>query len=1083
MARVTTTSNGSVASFKSPVKAPINSLKVSLSPKQSGTGDPSLSNVRPITGWTGVDVAHTGVNVWNEQIVSGGIDTDGTVNTADSLATRITTSFIPVQGGQTYYQKAPAEAGSGRVAYYDEDKNVVSVNISSGVPANSTFTVPTGAKYMRITFAAAYGTTYKNDISINYPSTDTSYHAYTGSDIPVPFPALGKNLFDKTYMSDINNYPNYYSDYYYTDAIVLNPNETYTLSPTSTALLSTTRYYVLKIGSYQQAGQTYYPVTAGTPTEIKFTTDSTGEICFGTYRTNDALPVFMSIDWQLELGSSATSYQPYVNTVYGGTVDLATGEIVGTARAITIDSSTTFQSVFSSDNVYGAGLSFAKNSTASVQDLILACNSLPVVYQEPTANDLPCVYPRVYNSTTVFLYVCCLSVSEHPEITTVDAVKEAAKNWLSTNDLSVTVVHKRAVPFTASMNPYQLTTLLGQNTFWSDADSVEVGYDPIDSPDIVKARQRIVASQPHLETKSAAVASFKTDVPAKLEECKVSFSPVQDLHGYDKPWPPGGGKNLITSTEYNGALYDKQTSTDLKVNGTRATLAESGNQITITTTAEWYGFIFATGVLAAGNYHIHWTNSNSDTRTSIYITDNDLVSESLVRSVSTFTGDIDENVTLSSSGRIAMYIGRYTSGSITVSNLQVEAGTSFTSWMPYENICPIEGITGLTVHETGKNLIDTSKLTSGLWWYGNIDTQYPNYRATEKISVIPGHTYYLLRSSVSQGYCSFFDKDKKYLRQRALNSNGVTVKPASDEFYIGITIQKEYVSTAYFSIDSSDHDYESYYGNHVSVEFPALGKNLFPPDQREKTVNNIRYFHDGTGITLKAGTYTVSTSEQMSGLYVNQYSGGSNNTIETKYNSTYLTFTLNAETSGINFNFYKESISDTLNFQFEEGSSATTYEPYTKTVYGGELDLKTGELTVKYGGVTLTGNENVAWNSQYGFFSFPTYIANKKNWESDIYCSCYPTVGDGTITYFGAGNDPNTVWLYMTQADPYYGDKTALKNLFAQLYANNTPMQFAWKYATPITYQLTPSQLKAFKGANNIWSDTNGTVSVKYWTH
>jgi hypothetical protein len=33
---------------------------------------------------------------------------------------------------------------------------------------------------MRFTITSSYGTTYNNDISINYPSTDTSYHAYNG---------------------------------------------------------------------------------------------------------------------------------------------------------------------------------------------------------------------------------------------------------------------------------------------------------------------------------------------------------------------------------------------------------------------------------------------------------------------------------------------------------------------------------------------------------------------------------------------------------------------------------------------------------------------------------------------------------------------------------------------------------------------------------------------------------------------------------------------------------------------------------------------------------------------------------------
>ena len=40
---------------------------------------------------------------------------------------------------------------------------------------------------MRFYTATAYGTTYNNDISINYPSTDTDYHPYNGQTITIPF--------------------------------------------------------------------------------------------------------------------------------------------------------------------------------------------------------------------------------------------------------------------------------------------------------------------------------------------------------------------------------------------------------------------------------------------------------------------------------------------------------------------------------------------------------------------------------------------------------------------------------------------------------------------------------------------------------------------------------------------------------------------------------------------------------------------------------------------------------------------------------------------------------------------------------
>ena len=39
------------------------------------------------------------------------------------------------------------------------------------------------------------------------------------------------------------------------------------------------------------------------------------------------------------------------------------------------------------------------------------------------------------------------------------------------------------------------------------------------------------------------------------------------------------------------------------------------------------------------------------------------------------------------------------------------------------------------------------------------------------------------------------------------------------------------------------------------------------------------------------------------------------------------------------------------------------------------------------------------------------------------------------------------------------------------------------KLETPITYQLTPQQIKTVCGRNSIWPDAGGESEVVYWTH
>ena len=58
-------------------------------------------------------------------------------------------------------------------------------------------------------------------------------------------------------------------------------------------------------------------------------------------------------------------------------------------------------------------------------------------------------------------------------------------------------------------------------------------------------RRRIAMNQPHIVTPAQAdVVTFNTDMAVPLKKLKVSVEPVQDLHGYDHPWPAGGGINL-----------------------------------------------------------------------------------------------------------------------------------------------------------------------------------------------------------------------------------------------------------------------------------------------------------------------------------------------------------------------------------------------------------------------------------------------------------------------------------------------------------------------------------------------------------
>ena len=57
------TATGNPVTFLTDLAKPLKSLVANFLPIQSGTGDPSPTNIRPITGWTGLNVWHGGKNV------------------------------------------------------------------------------------------------------------------------------------------------------------------------------------------------------------------------------------------------------------------------------------------------------------------------------------------------------------------------------------------------------------------------------------------------------------------------------------------------------------------------------------------------------------------------------------------------------------------------------------------------------------------------------------------------------------------------------------------------------------------------------------------------------------------------------------------------------------------------------------------------------------------------------------------------------------------------------------------------------------------------------------------------------------
>ena len=167
----TTTSN----TFVTDMVAPLRKLLLSFAPKQSGSGGPSPTNVRPISGWDGVSVVRSGINIWDEEWRNGYFNNSGGfISNANFLASK---NFILVQPSTTYYFKSPSFRFE--IIGYDVNKTYVG-RVTSNIQ-NATFTTPSNVHYIQFSsYSSGNVKEYNNDISINDPSTDHDYHAYAG---------------------------------------------------------------------------------------------------------------------------------------------------------------------------------------------------------------------------------------------------------------------------------------------------------------------------------------------------------------------------------------------------------------------------------------------------------------------------------------------------------------------------------------------------------------------------------------------------------------------------------------------------------------------------------------------------------------------------------------------------------------------------------------------------------------------------------------------------------------------------------------------------------------------------------------
>lgn len=191
ISRYLKTITGKIITITDALNESAESLKVTLEPIQSGSGTPSPSNPRPISGHTECVTSVAGVNVWDEKWESGQYNPSTGAKTSRADAIRCK-NLIPVKPNTSYYFGCTSHPSTGDGVWLWYKKDGTYINYVTG-NLNRTQTSPSDAYFMA--FYIAPETTYNHDISINYPSTDTSYHAYDGDTYTT---TLGRTVYGGT---------------------------------------------------------------------------------------------------------------------------------------------------------------------------------------------------------------------------------------------------------------------------------------------------------------------------------------------------------------------------------------------------------------------------------------------------------------------------------------------------------------------------------------------------------------------------------------------------------------------------------------------------------------------------------------------------------------------------------------------------------------------------------------------------------------------------------------------------------------------------------------------------------------------
>ena len=301
------------------------------------------------------------------------------------------------------------------------------------------------------------------------------------------------------------------------------------------------------------------------------------------------------------------------------------------------------------------------------------------------------------------------------------------------------------------------------------------------------------------ETITGRIVSFLTQriAPLKIE---ASLEPIQDLHGYENPWPGGGGDNLLPPLSTEAKNYVELTNDNGKYT------------LSGTASANTFFTVDLETPLPAGTYTWQLFNESAASGITCY-----LLLETGNTSL-TCSNKNQVSVGFSVSYPIVSFRIRVDSGTV-LSNFKLsptltKGSNELPAFKPYSNICPISGHEGAVVNRTGKNLLPNKKVqgTSNRVTIGADD------EAT--YIFLQAGTYAILATANVSGFSYYYGDDNgSGIR---ITDNVITIAEAGNYkfwLYKSGGLNASDILTWQLELGNFPTDYEPYSGTSVTLTF------------------------------------------------------------------------------------------------------------------------------------------------------------------------------------------------------------------------------------------------------------------------